>query len=183
MPHVEGKRAYRQKLVLATLLVVSVSVIGVAGSKVWTRARVVRLVEQLNDESPEVREAAAESLARIGEPSISMLQYFLCTYPDGGGEDAAHVLAAIGPAAVPALIECLSHGDARVRAHATTALGHIGPDAAPAVPDLSRLLRDESPRVRTAAETTLIKIGRSRGLMQVFGNEPETAVQRPEGGK
>jgi HEAT repeat protein len=74
------------------------------------------------------------------------------------------VLAAIGPAAKPALddmITALADAEAEYRAEAALAIAAIGPDAAAAVPALRKNLADESaaPAVRYAAAFALGRIG------------------------
>src|SRR5262249_29905417 len=53
----------------------------------------------------------------------------------------------------------LKDGKPNVRVRAAKALGEIGPAAAPAIPDLAELLRDEDVSVRLAAVTALGEIG------------------------
>jgi hypothetical protein len=61
----------------------------------------------------------------------------------------------IGPRAVPALSPLVRERKPKVRLRAVEALGAIGPAAAPAVADLTRLLDDRDPETRRSAETAL----------------------------
>jgi hypothetical protein len=74
-------------------------------------------------------------------------------------ETASDALGRIGEAAVPALIEALSHPDPEVREQAARALSLIGPKSTAAVPDLIRLLDDESEPVRRQAARALGQVG------------------------
>ena len=68
-------------------------------------------------------------------------------------------LAGIGPASVPALREVLRGADARRRERALTVLGMLGPDAAPALPEILAALKDPDGRFRALAAETLGKLG------------------------
>ena len=67
----------------------------------------------------------------------------------------ARILQRLGDAAVPALIEGIKDID---NEQASAVLGQLGQQAAPAVPDLVRLLADEHPQVRRRAVQVLGKI-------------------------
>lgn len=73
------------------------------------------------------------------------------------------VLAAIGPAAKPAIddmIKTLSDADPAVRGDAAVAIAAIGPDAAAAVPHLAKMLADDAaPAARYPAVYALGRIG------------------------
>jgi len=77
--------------------------------------------------------------------------------------DAAFAIAQMGnlaKAAVPALIEVLADPDVLLRKMASVAMGAIGPDARPAVPNLTNaLLHDEEPSVRRLAAMSLSQVG------------------------
>ena len=80
--------------------------------------------------------------------------------PDGA-DDAAEVLAAIGPpakAAVPALIAQLDSPDQEFRVTVCRALGRIGTAAQPATTALRALLKTEDIDIRKAAEEALRQI-------------------------
>ena len=71
---------------------------------------------------------------------------------------AADALAAVGPAALPALLERTDHQQREVRLLAILAIGRMGPPAASAADRLRPLLKDDDPAVRSAAELTLRRI-------------------------
>jgi len=56
------------------------------------------------------------------------------------------------------LIEQLSSADFRARAIAARSLGRLGAEAEAAIPELEKLLEDESPEVRKLVEEALEKI-------------------------
>jgi HEAT repeat protein len=64
---------------------------------------------------------------------------------------------------VPALGDALGDSEWAVRRQAAIALGHIGPDARPAIPALQKVSRDPDPLVRKAAQ---------QALKQIRGREP-----------
>ena len=72
---------------------------------------------------------------------------------------AASALAAIGQAAVPALVPALKGHDIDGRRWAANALRDIGPAARAAVPALIHALSDEDWAVRLAASRALQKAG------------------------
>ena len=133
------------------------------------------LVACLNGEPDPVRIAATYALGAIGAPAIpaladalrdsgAALPHLLSAVGRGnhGGtwreqalvmDDAAHALAAIGPAAIPALIDLLAADDEWARINAAFALGEMDHAACDAVPALVNALADESHFVvRTAAD-------------------------------
>jgi HEAT repeat protein len=72
---------------------------------------------------------------------------------------AAVTLAAVGPPAVPGLIQALDDREAWVRAMACQALIGLGPDAAPAVGALARCLDDRELQIAHQAASALLRIG------------------------
>jgi HEAT repeat protein len=87
----------------------------------------------------------------------------LCDPAPGAQTNAVMALADGKAEAVPVLIDLLHTGDAdggtQVRLMAALALGHVGPEAEPAVPALTELLSDPSADVRVAAAEALGKVG------------------------
>ena len=133
------------------------------------------LVACLDRDPDPVRIAATYALGAIGAPAIpaladalrasgAALPHLLRGVGRGnhGGTwreqalvmgDAAHALAAIGAAAIPALIDLLAADDEWARVNAAFALGEMDHAASDAVPALVRALADESHFVvRTAAD-------------------------------
>lgn len=105
----------------------------------------VREVGEIFVPQPNARRAAAEALARLGEPGIPALIDALSDPNADVRRYAADGLAVIGPSAqtaVGSLIRLLEDDpDEAVRESAARALGQIGPAAAEAVPALHRALR------------------------------------------
>jgi HEAT repeat protein len=93
------------------------------------------LTAAANDEHPGVRAVAVQALARVGQGD---------------------------PASVAALVHALrGGGDADYRWKAARALGHLGPQAAEAVPGLVAAVSDDNGHVRREAIIALGRIGRS----------------------
>lgn len=120
------------------------------------------LADALGDDDPKTGVAAGAALVRLGEEAVAALRPKL---GDAALRRAAmDVLAAIGPAAKPALddiIAALADTEAEYRSEAALAIAAIGTDAAAAVPALRRNLADEAaaPAVRYAAAFALGRIG------------------------
>ncbi len=70
---------------------------------------------------------------------------------------ALDALAALGPAAVPRLIDALKYE--KLRGQVVYVLGKIGPAAAPATPALAKLIADKDDRVAHEAILALANIG------------------------
>lgn len=90
-------------------------------------------------------ETAARSLGRIGSAAVPELTKQLTDRDPEVRERAANVLARIGPSAkqaVPDLVAALEDDDQAVRKSAALALGQIGPAAADAVPALMRVMKE-----------------------------------------
>ncbi len=140
-----------------------------------SRTAVPALAEALSDENPLTRMNAALALFRLKEearPAIPALtravkdprnEQYLNTFAVTIREMAVLALGRAGAGTaevVPALAEALE--DARTdlaRRAAAQALGEVGPEARPAVPQLRGLLHDENADVRLAVEEALRKIG------------------------
>jgi HEAT repeat protein len=107
----------------------------------------------LKDPSPAVRAAAVRALGAPGNE-----QLFIETLGDPDADvrllaaDRLGEHGARGAERVAALVGALNDDHAGVRREAAWALGHIGPDAWPA---LRAALEDERPRVRTGAALAL----------------------------
>lgn len=88
-------------------------------------------------------------------------------------EEAATVLAAIGDAAIPSLVNALRHGDWLVRLHAVESLGKTrSPQAVK--PLLAVLFNDQDSAVREDAVRALGEIGDSQAVEYLF-----TAMREP----
>lgn len=120
------------------------------------------LAEALGDADPRTSVAAGAALVRLGADAVAALR------PKLGDaalrRPAMDVLAAIGPAAKPALddmIAALADADPEYRSEAALAIASIGTEAVAAVPALRKNLTDESaaPPIRYAAAYALGRIG------------------------
>jgi HEAT repeat protein len=85
----------------------------------------------------------------------------------------AHILAAAdlvgrGPSCLQQATAALSDSDAAVRFWAATALTAMGADAASALPEVRRLLADDSASVRLAAAETVCRLGDSESALPVL---------------
>jgi HEAT repeat protein len=128
------------------------------------REEAERLLPQLSDPQPEVREAAAEALGRTGAfESVPALIALLNDSERRVRWAAAGALGQIGSAdAVPALVQALEEKDAGLREVAAQALGEIG--SAQAVEALLLRLGDSSGHVRLMAIEALGQIGSPEAL-------------------
>ncbi len=115
------------------------------------------LIEQLDAEQPEVRQAAALGLGRIGDASAVPALLRALDDPEIAAV-VAGALAHLGDArAYSALLNKLGHDDVGVRRAVVAALNSLGhPEK---IPDLARLLRDPSPLVRESAAQTAGYLG------------------------
>jgi HEAT repeat protein len=105
------------------------------------------LVRALQDESPEVRAAAASALRSFGtelDREIPTLIVMIERDETKVREACAAALAAAWPtrALIPALIGSLKSRDPEVRFHAAQLLGRIGPEARDAIPALIAVLNE-----------------------------------------
>jgi HEAT repeat protein len=119
-----------------------------------------QLIARLKDRDPMVRVAAARALSALPpEPEITV-PLWEKAFQDADETTvmaAMDALAALGPAAVPRLIEGLKHEKAR--GSIAYVLGKIGPDAAPASGALAGLVGDKNERVAEEAILALANIG------------------------
>jgi HEAT repeat protein len=112
-----------------------------------------------------VRGLAAVALTECRECARDALQQLIAALKDSDGDvrlKAADAIATLGKGATPAagaLTEAIAANwsDPQAERSIATALGAIGPAAAPAIPELKRLR--EVPRVQTQADAALQSIG------------------------
>jgi hypothetical protein len=99
--------------------------------------------------------------ARRGEDSEELIPGLIRALGDKDEQVASNVietLTLLGKEAVPALVRALGSEDKKVRSLAALVLGKLGVDAAPAVPALTRLLKDADVEVRRAASRAILDI-------------------------
>jgi HEAT repeat protein len=123
----------------------------------------------LTDADPEVGQAAGGALVRLGSAAMATLQPKLAD--PAIRRNILEILAAIGPAAKPALGEivgALGDADPQCRGDAAMAIAAIGPDAAEAVPELQKLLVDPAAAdgLRYVAAYALGRIGPAAGAAE-----------------
>ena len=128
-----------------------------------TSDKVASLINQLGNESANLRRDAAVALGRIGAAAKVAVPQLVVSLNDPDKDvrlAATYALSSIGWAAkdaVPQLVVSLNDPDKDVRLAAADALGHIG--AKEAVPHLVDLLKDPDKDVRRAAVDALGQIG------------------------
>lgn len=121
-----------------------------------------------------VRMYAARAMGRIKDPgSIQSLLPLLQDHVKAVREEASSALAAIGEAAIPALLHTLTHQDWLVRLHAVESLGKTKSPKA-VEPLLSALFNDGDSAVREDAIRALGDIGDPQAVEFLFTamNEP-----------
>jgi HEAT repeat protein len=125
------------------------------------QAAVKPLVRAFADKDEMVRRQARGALHSIGAPSEVVVPLFVQTLEAASPADAAaviHTLVEIGEPAVPGLIKALDNPDAAY--WACLALSELGPQAAPAVPALGKLLGSKESETRAEALMALAAIGK-----------------------
>ena len=132
------------------------------------------LIASLRNRDWIVRMHAAKALGRIKDSgSIEPLIPLLQDKVKAVREEVTTALAAIGDAAIPSLLEALTHVEWLVRLHAIEALGKTRSPAA-VEPLLSVLFNDQDTAIREDAVRALGMIGDPRALdfLQVALKEP-----------
>jgi HEAT repeat protein len=126
------------------------------------KALAAKFADLLNDADPAVSLAAGAGLIRLGGAAVEALRPRLA---DPAVRSAVlEILAAIGPAAKPALddlVKELSDADPVHRGETVIALAALGSDAQAAVPQLQNILvaADAAPELRYTAAYALGRIG------------------------
>lgn len=122
------------------------------------------LIASLSSADWIIRMHAARALGRIGEArAIRPLMPLLQDKVKAVREEAGGALARLGPAAIPVLVEALSHQEWLVRLHAVEALGKTkSPDAVE--PLLRLLFNDRDSSLREDAVRALGDIGDARAV-------------------
>jgi HEAT repeat protein len=110
----------------------------------------------------DLRVDAVWAIGRMGPaaaPAVPALKALLCTDPVHVGRPLVFAFKSIGPASVPALVECLRDANPEVVRTACTALQQLGPQAREAVPALADLASRSDESSRDAAFLALAGIG------------------------
>lgn len=135
------------------------------------------LIRALKSHDWIVRMHAAKALGRIKEPaSVPALIPLLQDKVKAVREETSSALAAIGEAAIPALLAALRHGEWLVRLHAVEALGKAKSPAA-VEPLLSVLFNDADSAVREDAVRALGEIGHPQAVDFLFTAMKEPALR------
>ncbi len=115
----------------------------------------------LMDEDEDVQNEAKRALDSIGGDPVPHLVARLPWNPNSetSGYAAARVLAELGDAAVPALIDVLAEGDTMKVQSAFYAIKLLGADAKPALPILMELLKSDDPGMRSGAANAISGMG------------------------
>jgi HEAT repeat protein len=119
-----------------------------------------RLKSAFSDPLPGLRTAAIEAAIRLSESEKEFHGEILAALKDGDESVRRTALAALGDRfadAVPALVEMLK--DEKQRTAVVEALGHIGPSAKPAVPQLVALLGQGGKEQKLPVFAALGRIG------------------------
>jgi CubicO group peptidase (beta-lactamase class C family) len=124
---------------------------------------VVRLIRDLGDADPLVREKAAMTLGSARPASKDAVRALIGALADADpyvAGKAAAALAAFGQRSVEALREALRGANADVRWGAAIALAKLGSAAEDAIPGLVEAVKDKNENVRWCAVVALGNIGR-----------------------
>jgi HEAT repeat protein len=133
----------------------------------------------LSDPEPVVRTTALGALARLGGLTFGDVAAAAADPDARVRARAAEVAASFGVRSVPLLIGMLTDKQARVTESACFALGEIGPDAAPAVPELGAVTRDHPDALcREAAVAALGAVGAPAGLPVILAATADKAAVR-----
>lgn len=105
---------------------------------------------------------AVLALQRLGPPAAAAAPNLVPLLADSNPDNQALLqatFAALGPGALPSLVQALSHRDLAVRSGAARTLASLGPAAAPVLPELlAALRRDEHPLFRVEAAKAVAAI-------------------------
>src|SRR5688572_20232924 len=158
----------------------------------WWKSKLVGLAPKqslikVNFERTDLRRQLATAvLVELGPSASNAVPTLVAWLSDEVLENyAQQVLASIGRASVEPLRARLAHPVAKVRLRAALILGWIGPDAAPAVPDLVNFLSETNRALRSAAIRALGGIGQPREEIEqrliAFLHTPEDALDGAAG--
>jgi MFS family permease len=133
------------------------------------RIAVRDLIEQLDDPSAEVREAAAAALGRIGSPDAE--EALVGKLADPSADMAPQIARALrhtrSRKAVEALIRRLNDSDRETVAQTARALGEIGDERA-REPLLEVLQQSRDAKIVSASSEALARLGEMAALYEIF---------------
>lgn len=130
------------------------------GDERFVRRAVTLLVASFQSDDPQVRRAAAKGLESLdGKPEIvrPIMLEALKNADEKTLVAMLDAMATLGPEIVPRLVSALEIEAARP--YVCYILGQLGPDAAPAVDGLIKVLQDKNPDTRHEAIMALAEIG------------------------
>jgi HEAT repeat protein/mono/diheme cytochrome c family protein len=136
----------------------------IALGEIGDERAVPALVDVLRkDTSRSVRMYCIRALATIGAdgPGVVPALIDVLGGDDNLGAEAGRALAAIGPSALPPVIEAANHADPRIRAEAALVLGQLAGEPARTAPVLIQALRDLEASVADSAARALAGMGDS----------------------
>jgi HEAT repeat protein len=132
------------------------------GDKERMKAAVEQLVGNLGGDNRDVAHMSARAIVELDpDPAIlrPAMEAAMAKADAATGERIILAYASLGPKVVPLAIKALKDKDAKRRERALHVLGHLGPDAAPAVPDLVALLKSGDAKEKVETLFVLAAIG------------------------
>lgn len=120
--------------------------------------QIQQLIDQLGDDSFDIREKASKRLVELGKPVLAALRKAAADSKDPEIRLRAQKALNDIESSPRYLIEDLKDKNPTVRAKAAEGLGRLGQAAKPAIPMLSELMKDSDESVREAAMVALINI-------------------------
>lgn len=152
-----------QVAVMAFLLIAVLLLSALSVAEGRRDAGTARLVRELSDRDPLVREKAAASLGSVRPVSEEVIRALIGALADADpyvAGKASASLAVIGERSVGALATALRSESADTRWGAASALAGLGPAAEDAIPGIIEAVKDKDPNVRWAAVVALGNVGK-----------------------
>ena len=123
--------------------------------RVFSPAIASALLASLSDDERNIRRESERALGRLGEPVIPILRDALKTASPQAGPAILRALSDVGLAAVPVVVDYLTHEDAEMRWEAADALGDMQARSPDVLAALLPLFDDPNERVRLEAIDTI----------------------------
>ncbi len=144
------------------------------------------LTAALKDADPETMVAASDALGALGAKSASTAPILVAILENKAAwvrVSAMETLVAIGPAAVPALVDAVENGKTPpLRIRSVLVLGSMAADAKKAIPTLEKIAKDESLAWRGLAAGALANIDPAKYGGGKAGGSATAAVELPKAG-